>query len=162
MTESSPTTRTATVTVGGHSYRVHSSATEEELARLAALVDERLLALPLNQRGDPKSLVLVALGLAHDLEQERQLRAAERRVLDGRVRTLVARVDDALGHVDANGEPLPALPAPPPAAAEAATDSTTGSTTEVTTVEAATPSSQAPAVARTTPNKPHKRTTPFT
>lgn len=106
-----PTTKTTTVTVGGHAYRVTSSATADELARFAALVDERLLTLPLSQRGDPKSLVLVALGLAHDLEHERLLRATERLEVQTRVRGLLARIDGALGQVDANGEPLEA-PAP--------------------------------------------------
>lgn len=154
MTESSPTNRTATVTVGGHTYRVHSSATEEELARLAALIDERLMTLPLHQRGDPKSLVLVALGLAHDLEHERQLRATERRQLDTRVRTLISRVDEALGHVDANGDPLPELPAPPPSLAETALQTTVAPAPET--------SKGAPAVVHKTPSKPPKRTTPFT
>jgi cell division protein ZapA (FtsZ GTPase activity inhibitor) len=109
MTQPPPTTQASTVTVGGHKYRVNSSANAEQLARLAELVDERLLALPLGQRGDPKSLVLIALGLAHDLEREQHLRAAERLQMDQRVRTLIDRVDHALGHVDLNGNPLPAV-----------------------------------------------------
>jgi cell division protein ZapA len=110
MTPLPPTTQTSTVTVGGHTYRVNSSASADELERLAAIVDERLLALPLGQRGDPKSLVLVALGLAHELEHAQQVRQAERSRMGDRVRSLLTRIDDALGHVDANGDPLP-LPA---------------------------------------------------
>lgn len=101
--------KTATVTVGGHAYRVTSTASSDELARLAALVDDRLKALPLNQRGDPRSLVLIALSLAHDLESEKERRAAERAQMSERVLSLLEHVDGALGHVGLEGEPLPPL-----------------------------------------------------
>ncbi len=108
MTSPQTTPQTTSVTVGGHTYRVNSSANTDELARLAALVDERLAALPIGQRGDPKSLVLVALGLAHDLEQERRERSADRQDASARIRSIVARIGDALGNVDQEGNPLDA------------------------------------------------------
>lgn len=121
MTPPVPSSQTATVTVGGHTYRVNSTANAEELAKLAELVDARLLALPLSQRGDPKSLVLVALGLAHDLQCEQALRASERAQTGDRLRTVVSRIDQALGHVDLDGE---ALRAPSPGASPTSAAST--------------------------------------
>lgn len=59
--------------VGGQSYRVVSSASEEELERLAAAVDEKLTAIvPPGKPLTPQSMLLVAMALAHDVESERR------------------------------------------------------------------------------------------
>lgn len=106
------------IQIGGHAYRVQTSADALELARLVEVVEGRLTELPLNQRNGSRSLVLVALSLAHDLEQARREYANLRADVVARLTTLVARVDTALDHRDENGELLPPLPnvAPPEAA----------------------------------------------
>jgi cell division protein ZapA len=93
--------------VGGKSYRVVASEDEATLRRLAAAVDERLHALVGPSRTVPaQALVLVALALAHELEQERALRCRHQQ----RSRTALSRV---LGRIDA--ALASTAPAPPPA-----------------------------------------------
>jgi cell division protein ZapA (FtsZ GTPase activity inhibitor) len=103
--------------IGGHTYRVQSSAEEAELTRLASLVDARLAQLPAPQRQDPRSLVLVALSLARDLDLEQRAHQSLRARVAERLTSLVGRIDAALDHCDENGNPLPALSTPAPAAA---------------------------------------------
>lgn len=96
--------RAVQLRVGGQSYRVVSSATEEELARLAAIVDEKLRSLVAPGRPmPPQALLLAALALAHDLEEER----ARVRQLSGRARDafgrILERVDAALATIPADG-----------------------------------------------------------
>jgi cell division protein ZapA len=58
--------------VGGQTYRVVASAGEEELRRLATIVDARLRAVsPPGRPVSPQALLLAAMSLAHDLEEER-------------------------------------------------------------------------------------------
>lgn len=83
--------------VGGQTYRVLASADESELRRLAHIVDDRLRSLTAPGRQvSPQMLVLAAIALAHDLEEER----ARRQKLEARSRemleSLLARVDAAL------------------------------------------------------------------
>ena len=92
--------RTVQLRVGGQAYRVVSSATEEELGRLAAIVDDKLRSLvPPGRPMPPQALLLAALALAHDLEEERA-RGSE---LSGRARDafgrILERVDAALATV---------------------------------------------------------------
>jgi cell division protein ZapA len=87
--------------VGGKTYRVVASAEEASLQRLAGIVDERLrdVAGPGNALA-PQSLLLVAISLAHDLEEERQRRAhVEARSRDT-LRNVLARIDQALETAD--------------------------------------------------------------
>ena len=90
--------RTVQLRVGGQTYRVVSSASDEELRRLAAVVDEKLAAVcPPGRMITPQAMVLAAMALAHDLEQERvrtQQLAARARGAFGRI---LQRVDAALG-----------------------------------------------------------------
>jgi cell division protein ZapA len=83
--------------VGGQTYRVVSSADEADLRRLAAVVDAKLAALtPPGRVATPQALLLAAMALAHELEEERARGAqmAERaRSAFGRV---LARVDAVL------------------------------------------------------------------
>lgn len=84
--------RVVQLRVGGQTYRVSTSATEEELTRLAALVNGKLGGRPVT----PQNMVLAALALAHDLEEARaKTEAVTRRSRDvvGRV---LQRVDAAL------------------------------------------------------------------
>jgi cell division protein ZapA len=104
--------RTVELRIGGQSYRVVSSAPEEELQRLAAVVNRKLSEVaaargassePLGGRPPPQGLLLVAIALAHEVEsltgqveQERD----HRRSLEDRVRGLLGgiltRIDGAL------------------------------------------------------------------
>lgn len=78
--------------VGGQTYRVSTSATEEELSRLAALVNGKLGGRPVT----PQNMVLAALALAHDLEQaQAKTEAVTRRSRDV-VSRVLQRVDAAL------------------------------------------------------------------
>lgn len=107
---SSPVRPITELAIGGAAYRVQSSADEAELIRLAALIDARLGQLPEARRHDSRSLVLVALGLAHDLEAERAAHAKLRHQVAERLTALLGRVDEALDHHDENGDPLPPVP----------------------------------------------------
>lgn len=86
--------------IAGQSYRVVSSADEEDLARLASTVDAKVHELSGGKPASAQSLLLAAIALAHDLEKERAARAdLERRTRDA-LRRMVVRIDDALEHVD--------------------------------------------------------------
>jgi cell division protein ZapA len=84
--------------LAGQTYRVVTSAAEEELTRLAARVEGVLAEVtPPGRQPSPQSLVLAAVSLAHQLEEEQrrrvELEERYRRVLTG----LLGRVDRALG-----------------------------------------------------------------
>lgn len=83
--------------VGGQTYRVVASSSEEELRRLAEIVDARLRSLTgAGRQVSPHTLLLAALSLAHDLEEER----ARRTKLEARSRemlgSLITRIDAAI------------------------------------------------------------------
>ena len=83
--------------VGGQSYRVVSSAGEDELRRLAAVVDEKLSeVVPPGRTVTPHALLLAALALAHDLEEERARSAAVVERARGAFGRVLERVDAAL------------------------------------------------------------------
>ena len=90
--------RTVEVRVAGQNYRVVSSAPEGEVRRLADVVNAKLAELvPKGRAAPPNALLLAAIALAHDVEEEREKRQSveERaRELLGRV---VAGIDEALG-----------------------------------------------------------------
>jgi cell division protein ZapA len=92
------------VKIGGFSYRVTGSASEVELQRLAGIVDQRLRSLGGSSRNpSQQALVLVAMTLAHELEEER---AARRRVEERSkemLHGLLERIDAALD-ADASAE----------------------------------------------------------
>lgn len=89
--------RTVQVRVGGQSYRVVTSASEEELHRLATMVDEKLAAVvPHGRPMTPQALLLAAMALAHDLEETRskaEATSARAREAFGKI---LKRVDTAL------------------------------------------------------------------
>ncbi len=90
--------------VGGQNYRVVSSASEDELRRLAAVVDEKIAAVIGPGRPvTPQALLLAAMSLAHDLEEER---ARGRAVADrarGAFGRMLERVDAALEATNGDG-----------------------------------------------------------
>ena len=83
--------------VGGQTYRVVATAEEADLHRLADVVDERLRKLTAPGRSvSPQSLLLAALSLAHDLEDERNRRLRSEQRAREMLSSLVARIDAAL------------------------------------------------------------------
>ncbi len=88
--------------VGGQVYRVVASSEEAELKRLAEIVDTRLrsLASP-GRQVSPQMMLLAALALAHDLEEER----ARRVRVESRAKEMLASV---LERIDAVLEGTPA------------------------------------------------------
>ena len=88
--------------VGGQRYRVVSSASPEELERLARVVDDKIAALvPPGRPLTPQALLLAAIALAHDLEEERLRSASLASDARSVVERLLGRVDDAIASVDA-------------------------------------------------------------
>ncbi len=98
--------------VGGQTYRVVASASEEELRRLAAVVDARLRAItPPGRQVSPQALLLAAIALAHDLEEEKsrnQKLATRSREMLG---SILTRIDAAIGSV---AEPAADIDEPAP------------------------------------------------
>lgn len=89
--------RTVELRVAGQNYRVVSSASAEQLEHLAAIVNRKMGEVAPQARGDgAQRLLLVAMALAHDVEEERAQRAALRiRTLEF-LAGLLGRVDAAL------------------------------------------------------------------
>jgi len=83
--------------VGGQTYRVVATADEADLHRLADVVDARLRQLTAPGRQvTPQSLLLAALSLAHDLEDERNRRLRSEQRAREMLSSLVSRIDAAL------------------------------------------------------------------
>jgi cell division protein ZapA len=102
------------VNVGGQLYRLVASAGEQTLRRYAGVVNERLRDLSGTGPTHPQAMLLVAMALAHDLEQERQRNVELRQQAESMLRGLLERVNAALDGadgVDENVESLPELPA---------------------------------------------------
>lgn len=99
--------------VGGQTYRVVASAGADELERLARIVDGKLRELAGGTAIHPQSMLLVAMALAHELEQERgRRRKAEQHSRD-LLSTVLERVDAALEVLDDDtGAPPDVRPAP--------------------------------------------------
>jgi cell division protein ZapA len=97
--------------VGGQLYRVVASTGEQSLQRYAGVVNDRLRELTGSGPNHPQAMLLVAMALAHDLEEERARSAALRDQAETMLRSLLERVNAALDGVDENGEPLAGLPA---------------------------------------------------
>jgi cell division protein ZapA len=93
--------RSVQLRIAGQSYKVVSSADEEDLQRLAEAVSAKVVELsPRGKTATPQAVLLAAMALAHELEQERTRRTAlERRTRD-MLRRVLVRIDDAL-----DGEP---------------------------------------------------------
>jgi cell division protein ZapA len=94
--------------VGGQTYRVVATAEEADLHRLADVVDERLRKLTAPGRSvSPQSLLLAAMSLAHELEDERNRRVRSEQRSREMLSSLVARIDAAL---EADSAELAAAP----------------------------------------------------
>src|SRR3954470_16691855 len=95
--------RTVHLRVGGQTYRVTTSSTDEELQRLATMVDQKLATVvPAGRAVTPQAMLLAAMALAYELEEERARTitlAARARGAFGR---MLDRVDAALAAPDAD------------------------------------------------------------
>src|SRR6187551_1021746 len=95
--------------VGGQTYRVVATADEADLHRLADVVDGRLRQLTAPGRSvSPQTLLLAAMSLAHDLEEERARRVQSEQRARAMLSSLVTRIDAAL---EADSAELAATPA---------------------------------------------------
>lgn len=78
-----------------------SSASPEELERLAAIVDEKLTALvPPGKPLGPQSLLLVAMALAHDVETARARNVELRRSSKATLTRMLGDVEATLSVAD--------------------------------------------------------------
>jgi cell division protein ZapA len=92
--------RTIELRIAGQSYRVVSSAAAEELRHLAGIVEAKLAELGPRVKAQPQAMLLAALALAHDAQNERDRRESlERRTRD-LLRRVLVRIDDALEPYD--------------------------------------------------------------
>ena len=100
------------LTVGGQTYKIVANVPEDTLRQYAAVVDERIRELvPPGKPVPPTAILLAAIALAHDLDEERaQHEALQVRSRDV-LRRLLARIDDALEApeeaTETEGSPLP-------------------------------------------------------
>ena len=96
--------RTVQLSIAGQNYKVVSSSSESDLQRLASTVDAKVAeVLPRGRPANPNAVLLAALALAHDLEEERDRRESlERRTRDVLRRALV-RIDDVLEGTASSG-----------------------------------------------------------
>ncbi len=101
--------KTVTLDIAGASYRMQVDADEEHLRKLADIVNERVRALgpkALSRATPTQLLVMVALGLADDLQaaesRSRSVEEATRRALTRAIARIDARLsEDMLQPADA-------------------------------------------------------------
>jgi cell division protein ZapA len=94
-------TKPVELRVGGTTYRVISSASAEELERLASIVDETLAGIaPPGRPMPPQAMLLAAIALAHEVEVQRQ--RADRIAARSRekVSEILARLDGTLARAE--------------------------------------------------------------
>jgi cell division protein ZapA len=102
-----------TLNVGGQQYRVVASAPEESLRRLAAVVDERIRQIvPKGKPVTPNAILLAAISLANEVEEERDKREGIEKRSRDLLRRLLARIDSALEAPDEERAPE-STPRPP-------------------------------------------------
>jgi cell division protein ZapA len=89
--------RTVQLRIGGQTYRVVTTASDEELQRLTAMVEAKL---PPTRPISPQAMLLAALALAHDLEEERGRNAQQLDRARSAFGRMLQRVDAALGALD--------------------------------------------------------------
>ncbi len=89
--------RTVEVRIAGQSYRVVTSAKQDDLNRLAEMVSAKLAEV--SPRGRPvpaQAMLLAAMALAHEVETERdQRQSVEHRTRDV-LRRVLTRIDKAI------------------------------------------------------------------
>jgi cell division protein ZapA len=90
--------------VAGQTYRVASSATADELEHLAHVVERKLRELSPSSAYHPQGMLLVAMALAHEVEEERARRVAVERRSREMLSHAIARVDAAIELTTGHGE----------------------------------------------------------
>jgi cell division protein ZapA len=89
--------RTVQLQIAGQSYKVVSSASEADLKRLAETVNAKIAEVVLPGRpAPPQAMLLAAIALAHDLEDERRRRETIERRSRDMLRRVLVRIDNAL------------------------------------------------------------------
>lgn len=94
-------TKPVELRVGGSTYRVISSASAEELERLAGVVDETLAGIsPPGRPMPPQAMLLAAIALAHEVEVQRE--RADRIAARSRekVSEIIARLDGTIARAE--------------------------------------------------------------
>jgi cell division protein ZapA len=120
--------RTVELRIGGQNYRLVTTSPQDELQRLADLVETKLAELGPRNRAQPQAMLLAAIALAHEVESERGRRETlERRTRD-LLRRVLVRIDDALEPYEADAEA--ADDAPSAREVAGATRGVTGATSE--------------------------------
>jgi cell division protein ZapA len=89
--------RTVQLHIAGQSYKVMSTSPEADLRRLASKVDEKVSEVtPRGRPSTANSVLLAAMALAHELEEERARRVAVERKTRDLLRRALVRIDDVL------------------------------------------------------------------
>ena len=88
--------RPVSLRVAGQAYKVFSSASEEELQRLADTVSAKVEELAHGKGPAPQAVLLAAMALAHELENERARRLFVERRAQDMLRRVLGHIDDAL------------------------------------------------------------------
>ena len=100
--------RTVNLHIAGQSYKVVSSAAESDLQRLAGVVSVKLAEVsPRPGTVPPQAMLLAAIALAHELEEEH----AKRQALEAKARDMMQRVLVRLDEALEDGEPTRAAAA---------------------------------------------------
>ncbi len=103
--------RTVHLRVGGQTYRVTTSSTDEELQRLAAVVDQKLATVvPPGRTVTPQAMLLAAMALAYELEEERSRTATVAARARGAFGRMLQRVDAALEATESAEAPTSVAP----------------------------------------------------
>ncbi len=90
-------TRPVHLKVGGQSFKVVSSADADDLQRLARTVSDKVAELtPPGKSAPPQAMLLAAIALAHELEEERTRRVAIERRFRDMLRRVLLKIEDAL------------------------------------------------------------------
>jgi len=93
--------RTVELRIAGQNFRVVSTASAEHLEHLAAIVDQKMTEVAPGRGDGAQRMLLVAMALAHDVEQERGRGEALRSRAGEFLRRLLVRVDSALAGASA-------------------------------------------------------------
>jgi cell division protein ZapA len=97
--------RNVQLRVAGQTYRVVTTATDADLKRLVSMLEEKLAEVsPRNRSVNPQAMLLAALALLNDLEEER----GRSRRIEGRAKEALGRLlsrIDAVLQDDASGAP---------------------------------------------------------
>jgi len=93
--------RSVSVRVGGQNYRISASVEDDELQRLAAVVDDKIMALtPTGRPVSPQAILLAAIALAHEAEEQRERADALAERTQDLCDRILARVDEVLGPLE--------------------------------------------------------------